>query len=117
MDESYYQKLTDQRIRELCDDLRLCELAICVEHRYVQELKSLYLQHKTLLADLQRDHEGLDRELAKLDGRHVQCAEPKKENKKREGARTGTFTASPRDVVAALSPKQKQELLAALADL
>jgi chromosome segregation ATPase len=115
MDESYYQKLTDQRVRELRDDLRLCELAICVEHKYVQELKSLYLQHKTLLADLQRDHEGLDRELAKLDGRHVQCAEPKKENKKR--ARTGTSTASPRDVVAALSPKQKQELLAALADL
>ena len=110
----YYEMLTCQQIHEVIRELNLVELALCHQNRLVEDLTQKLLKAKEIQNLLRHDHENLDRELARLDGRHKQCECPQKilerKRKKRQKEKS-------RDLTQLLTPEQKQELLKALGAL
>ena len=109
--EFYYELLACQQIHEVTKELNMVELALCHQNRLVEDLFQALMKAKEVQSNLKHDHENLDRELARLDGRHTQCECPQKilgrERKKRQKEKS-------RDLTQLLTPEQKKELLKAL---
>ena len=109
--DMYYDLLTCQKIHDLTNDLNLIELSLCYQNRHVLDLEQKLAKAYEIQTNLRSSHENLDRELAKLDGRHVQCENPecllREKRRKKQKEKSN-------DLTKLLTKKQKQELLKAL---
>ena len=102
-DEKEIQRLCAKLGRDKC----ALEFVLAFQKRVVDNLKQDYLRHYNIFKKLEQEYEALDRELAKYDGRHVQCEEPGTVIKKQRATKA-------KEMLGALTDHQKKLLIAAL---